>query len=319
MLVYDVSFVQDEKPTFPTGVRQATLSEIAKTDILFLCVPISQIEHTCKEISPLLAAQTIVVDVCSVKVYPVKIMLETLSPTQPIIATHPLFGPDSVARLGLPGRKVIFSPIRATTEQALLVRNIFEKLELVIIETTPDNHDQQMARSQALVHFLGRAFADLKLTEQEISTPNYESLLRIHDLVNNDTWELFFDMQRHNPYASSMRSTLRKSLADLEERIRVSEESLPLNEGTFMLRRSMIDNLDSELIKIIAHRIKIGRSIQEYKKSQGLPVTDLDREDELTQKHNEWVQKTGIENSTLIKEMFKNIISEVKHEVKNAK
>jgi prephenate dehydrogenase len=69
------------------------------------------------------------------------------------------------------------------------------------------------------VHLLGRALASLNLEKQEISTPDYESLLNISSLVNNDTWQLFFDMQRYNPYAEEMRRTLRASLDDLETRI----------------------------------------------------------------------------------------------------
>ncbi|MEK7624101.1 MAG: hypothetical protein AAB408_05595 [Patescibacteria group bacterium] len=57
------------------------------------------------------------------------------------------------------------------------------------------------------------------MTEHEISTTDYESLLRVKALTNNDTWQLFFDMQRFNPFAKKIREELMKSLEKLNERI----------------------------------------------------------------------------------------------------
>jgi len=219
-LVYDQKWEPAESaPTLPKPLEAAGLEQVAGSDLLFLSVPISQLEACCRRLSPLLSAHTIVVDVCSVKVHPAKVMRDTLKPDQPLVGTHPLFGPDSVARLGLPGRKIVLCRLRASSQQTQVVRAIFERLKLQIIETTPDEHDQQMARSQALVHLLGRALTKLSLGAQEISTPDYESLLNISSFVNNDSWQLFFDMQRYNPYAQQMRLALRASLDDLEARI----------------------------------------------------------------------------------------------------
>ena len=216
-LVYDQKWERaDSVPALPKPLEAASLDQVAGSELLFLSVPISELETCCRGLAPLLSARTIVVDVCSVKLHPAKVMQHTLRSDQPLIGTHPLFGPDSVARLGLPGRKIVLCRLRASSEQTQVVRAILERLKLQIIETTPDEHDQQMAHSQALVHLLGRALAKLSLGAQEISTPDYESLLNISSLVNNDSWQLFFDMQRYNPYAQQMRLALRASLDELE-------------------------------------------------------------------------------------------------------
>lgn len=220
-LVYDSKWDRHgARPALAPPLAQASLKQVAECDILFLAVPISQIEACCQRLAPELSSDTIVVDVCSVKIHPAKVMQTTLRRDQPLIGTHPLFGPDSVARLGLEGRKIVLCRLRAASEEVKAVRSILELLKLHIIESTPEEHDRQMAHSQALVHLLGRALASLSLGQQEISTPDYESLLNISSLVNNDTWQLFFDMQRYNPYAQQMRRTLRASLDDLEARIR---------------------------------------------------------------------------------------------------
>ncbi len=203
--------------------RKKKINNVLNVDLLFLLVPISEIKNVCKKISKKLQTNVIVADACSVKVKPVKDMLAELAKGQPIIATHPLFGPDSVERFGLMGQKIVVSPIRATKRQLSMLEDIFKKMELKIIHTTPEEHDRQMARSQALVHFLGRGLAKLNLREQKISTPDYQSLLRINDLVNNDTWQLFFDMEIHNPYARSARTELIESLKKLESKIQKYE------------------------------------------------------------------------------------------------
>ncbi len=203
--------------------RKKKIDDVLNVDLLFLLVPISEIKNVCKEISRKLPIGVVVADACSVKVKPVKDMLAELAEGQPIIATHPLFGPDSVERFGLMGQKIVVSPIRATKRQLSMLEDIFKKMELKIIHTTPEEHDKQMARSQALVHFLGRGLAELNLCQQEISTHDYQSLLRIDDFVNNDTWQLFFDMEVHNPYARKARTKFIVSLEKLENKIQKYE------------------------------------------------------------------------------------------------
>lgn len=313
MLVFDNKFSgAGNMPEDAHGLRFAPLSEVAQADILFIAVPVADFANLCQEISSLLSPKTMVVDTCAVKVYPAKIMDAVLPVHQPRAATHPLFGPDSVARLGLAERKLVFCPLNLNDKQRTELLNLFTELKLTVIQTTPDDHDRQMARSQALVHFFGRALEDLHLEDQEISTPDYESLLRINSLVNNDTWQLFFDMQTYNPYTPFMRLTLRQSLSDLDEKIRQAGETKAPDDGTFFLWRAMIDQLDHELINLISHRLKVGERIQEYKKLRALPVTDLARERELDKSYDQWIAEAGIEQKKAVKQILQKIIHEVK-------
>jgi len=210
---------------FDEGIHAVSLEEVCDVDMLFLLVPISRFERACEDVADKLRSDTIVVDACSVKVHPVEVMTRVLSSTQPIIATHPLFGPDSVARDGIAGQRIVVYPVRIEQEQYNVFEQLLEAIELQIINATPDEHDRQMARSQSLVHFLGRGMAALELSEQLLATPDYTSLVRIHDLVNNDTWELFYDMQVYNPYATYMRSGLLETLQRLDREIAKRRDS----------------------------------------------------------------------------------------------
>jgi prephenate dehydrogenase len=116
-----------------TAVRFAPLRDVVKADLLFLLVPISQMENICKKIAPLLTGKTVVIDACSVKVEPVKAMKKWLPKRQNIIATHPLFGPDSVKRFGLKNRKIVVCNVNATQEQLRSFEAILRRLGLNVI------------------------------------------------------------------------------------------------------------------------------------------------------------------------------------------
>ncbi len=193
--------------------------ELIDADFIFLLVPISDFKACCKSIADLLHPKTIVVDACSVKMHPAQVMRAVFSRAQPLIATHPLFGPDSVRQSGLKGKKVVISYLRASKEVRKYFERIIRDLQLVTIRSTPRTHDQQMARSQALVHFIGRGLESLKLRPQSIATPDYETLLRMADLVHHDTQQLFRDMQTFNPYSKRIRQILLKNLQRVESRL----------------------------------------------------------------------------------------------------
>jgi prephenate dehydrogenase len=131
-------------------------------------------------------------------------MLERLPAHVPILATHPMFGPDSAADT-LQGMKIALCPVRI--EPALLrkIRDYLKEKQLTVIETTAEDHDRQIAVSLSLTHFIGRSLADFGAEPLSIDTEGYKRLLHILGVVEHDTWQLFVDMNRYNPYATGTR------------------------------------------------------------------------------------------------------------------
>lgn len=198
------------------GVRIESLQKVAKSSIVLLCVPISQIRSVLMEIVPHLVENSLVVDTCSVKGYPV-FQMETILPSHvEILGTHPLFGPDSAAR-GLQGKKIVLCPIRI--RDLSTVKSFLNRLGLNVLISSPQNHDRLMASTQVIVQFLGRAFLEIGLTRQDMATPGYETLINILDVVQNDTWELFRDLQTFNRFAKEMREKLIDSLTTVNQRL----------------------------------------------------------------------------------------------------
>ena len=127
-----------------------------------------------------------------------------------------MFGPDSAAG-GLAGLPMILCPERIGEERlAGQWRGFFAGLGLRVLTMSPGEHDRQAARTQGLTHYLGRVLAGLELEESPIGTLGYRKLLEIIEQTCHDSWQLFLDLQRYNPYTRGMRERLSRSLAAID-------------------------------------------------------------------------------------------------------
>lgn len=196
------------------------LEELCKLPVIFLCVPMRTMPEMLEKISPFLTPGTLIVDTCSVKMEPVRWMKEILPESINILATHPMFGPES-AKEGLSGLPVMMHPIRMDSAQYDEWAHFFRSIGLMVVEMTPEEHDRQAARSQALTHMIGRTLNTMNIEETPIGTLWYQKLLAICKQVEKDSPALFLDMQMLNPYAPHMRTEFenawKKVCADLTE------------------------------------------------------------------------------------------------------
>ncbi|MDP6599937.1 MAG: prephenate dehydrogenase/arogenate dehydrogenase family protein [Candidatus Woesearchaeota archaeon] len=189
----------------------ASLEEVCKKDVVIPCVPISQFEETLNEIKGLLKENSLIIDVCSVKEYPVEVMKKILPEKTQILATHPMFGPDSAAE-SLKDRKVVLCKVRIDDDKHEEIKEYLDKKDLIVIETTPEEHDKEIAKSLLLTHFIGRGLIDFGAADLDIDTEGHRRLISILDTVKNDTGQLFEDMNRYNKNSKKVREDFIKSL-----------------------------------------------------------------------------------------------------------
>lgn len=205
------------------GAVPADMAQAAGQRVVILSVPISRMADFLKEIAPLVVPDAVVVDVCSVKVYPVQWMTTLLPPSVDILATHPMFGPDSAAT-SLLDRKIVLCKTRISDARYDKIKSYLKARGLVVIETTPEEHDRQIAMSLCLTHFIGRSLEASGTGELIIDTEGYKRLLHILEVVTHDTWQLFVDMNRYNPYAENSRRAFMDAMKTIEERLKNEEE-----------------------------------------------------------------------------------------------
>ncbi|HEY8401479.1 MAG TPA: prephenate dehydrogenase/arogenate dehydrogenase family protein [Cytophagaceae bacterium] len=205
------------------GVKWGTLEEVASKDMVALAVPVQFLEELLIEIQQLVNPKALVFDVSSVKVKPVELMMKYLPTTTDIIGTHPLFGPQS-GKNGIEGLNLVICPVRTKKPQSL-ARFFTKELKLNVLERTPVVHDQQMAYVQALTHFIGRAVNEMDIPDVEQKTPAYQFLLNIKRNLGQDSLDLFYTIERENPYAKDVRKHFMEELLNLNRRIESGEKA----------------------------------------------------------------------------------------------
>ena len=216
--------VYDSDPTKTKGLAEsAPFAEVVKADVLMLSVPISAIKGICEEIAPHLKAGQIVVDTCSVKERPIRWMEEKLPPDVGILGTHPLFGPDS-GKDGIAGLKIALCPVRIPSAEYEEIKNFLQARELVLVETTAEEHDRQIALSQAIFHLIAQAVKQLEWGVKPISTPGPETFYRLVKTVQRDTDQLFHDIERENPYAAEYRREFINEVLRLDKELRSRQQ-----------------------------------------------------------------------------------------------
>lgn len=205
----------------PEEMTIAELEEVAACDIVVIGVTVQAFDALLPRIAPVIKDGALVLDVASVKVKPAELMLQHLPSHCDIIATHPLFGPES-GRNGIAGLKCVVAPVR-TTRLAEVVSFLTEKLELEVLEKSPEEHDQEMAWVQGLPHYVVRALQDLNPPSSELATPAYQHLRKVQELLCNDSEELFMTIEKENPCAAEVRRRFLKHLQEIDAAIQKSK------------------------------------------------------------------------------------------------
>ena len=183
------------------GVAFGSLKDAASRDIVVVAVPVVAMRGVFAALAPDLAPGTLVIDVGSVKMLPVEWMTQVLPAHVDIVATHPLFGPQS-ARDSLAGLRFVVCPVRGDRHDAVAAYG--RSLGLTVTVTTPEEHDREMAYVQALTHLIGRSLVNLGIPDEQLKTPSYQHLLELCTLIGADTFELFTAIQTQNPFAAEV-------------------------------------------------------------------------------------------------------------------
>jgi prephenate dehydrogenase len=197
----------------------ATLAQACAQEVVVLCVPMAAFEATVRRIKALVRPGALVVDTCSVKGRPVAAMKRWLPRSVSLLGTHPNFGPDSAAE-SLKGRTIVLCRVRMAGEAYRRAKLALERKGLNVVELTPREHDRRMASSLVLTHFIGRALVAYGAKTTGVDTEGYKRLLRILETVQNDSWQLFEDMNRFNDFAEPMRRRFIAALKATDRKVR---------------------------------------------------------------------------------------------------
>lgn len=179
-----------------------TVSTVNDCDLVIPAVPTESFAAVIRTISPLLKKHSIVMDVCSVKIYPLSVMKKELRDDILIIASHPMFGPGTVAKLenDWTGLRIVMERVRGEKSEYLEIREAFVRAGFDVVEMTSENHDRYAAEFHFTAHVIAALVKKIQLSRSPIDTRSVESLFDFAEMVQTDDTKLLKDMYTYNPF-----------------------------------------------------------------------------------------------------------------------
>jgi prephenate dehydrogenase len=200
-------FVYDTRPAgVPRAskrIHAAPLPIVASRPVVILAVPVSSMREALRAMAPYLVPGSLLIDVGAVKSLPSRWMKAAVPASVSILATHPLFGPDSAAR-SLRGRIVVLCPVRIGAARLRAVRRALHRKGVVTRVMKAEEHDRMAAETILATQYVGRLVAHAHLTRWPAVTANYARLLAMVEIARKDSVDLFVDMARYNPHGRAV-------------------------------------------------------------------------------------------------------------------
>jgi len=310
----------DPHAPVPEALRARTLADLADgAELVIVAVPVPHMESAFASLRPLLSPAQIVIDVGSVKVEPARLMAKTFDRTIPWVATHPLFGPTSLA-LGERPLRVVVCPNPLHPEAVRRTTALFERIGCQVIEQDPEAHDRAMAFTHALAFFVAKGLLDAGAPSQApYAPPSFQAIARTIESVRSDAGHLFEALHRENPYAREARHRLLDALTDIDHRLEQAASApkgaspslaipnLGAQSPELRETRELIDDLDRQLITLLAQRAQLSRRAARAKAELGRGVYDPQREALLVAARRLTAVELGLDPDS-ISEIFEAIL-----------
>jgi len=239
-----------ETADFTTAVQNA--------DTVMICVSIDAFEDVVKKIAPFVREGQPVLDICSVKEQPVKIMHQHLRKGL-ILGTHPVFGPGSK---GVKHKAYILTPTNAKEQTfAEKYKGWLEKVGARVFIMTPKRHDELMSVVLGLPHFVGLVACDTLLEQADfpdtktVAGTTYRMLFTLAEVTALETPDLYASLQMGLPQMGKIEAQF---IAKAEEWLNLvkHKDSVAMVKKMAELK-SKLAKLDSEFEKSYATMYKM--------------------------------------------------------------
>jgi len=215
--LYDTSPGKAARLAKKLGAKSLDLRQLALSDIVVIAVPVQKIEGVLKQLAPMLKPGTLVLDVASVKLKPIRQMKRILPQSVDILGTHPLFGPQT-GKNGIKGLNIVLCDVRGK-RAACVGLFLRKKLGLTVHQATPEVHDRELAYVQGLTHMLMKVVVALDLPRFRFTTKTYDYLQQMIEMIRYDSDELFRAIARENPFSGEAKKRFFAAARQLEKNL----------------------------------------------------------------------------------------------------
>lgn len=320
----------DPRGAVPAEVALASLAELAQAcRTLVLAVPLGVMREVLLALRPSLTAAHTVFDVGSVKLHPSAALAEVLGAEVPWVATHPLFGPNSIA-LGERPLRVVICPNAQHPAAVARVTALYRELGCLPEAQDADAHDRAMAHTHALTYFITKGMLEIGIDQQlENAPPSFRAMARTIEAVRSDAGHLFTALHRENPHAGPARQRFLAALLAADQALtsptdastsdaEAAAEEIPVGlphpaeaplDGSAELSRvrRAIDDGDRQLLALLERRARLALRAGEVKAELGREVLDASREQRLLADRTRWGAELGLD-AEAIEEIFGAIL-----------
>ncbi len=186
-----------------TYEKALSWEEVAWCDLVFPCVPLARFEDCIDRLVPLLWKDTILVDVCTVKSMPISCLQKYIGVRY--LCTHPMFGPQSYKKQGnsLADLRIVLCDSTLPIDLYDAWVTVLNNLWLKVLEMTADEHDQKLASTLFLTHYIAQIVYAGEFDRTDIDTVTFWYLMDAVESVSEDK-DLFLDVWRYNPYCKEI-------------------------------------------------------------------------------------------------------------------
>jgi prephenate dehydrogenase len=192
------------------SVETADFVEAVKNaDRVLICVSIDAFEEVVKKISSAVRDGQIVMDICSIKDFPVKTMHKHLKKGL-ILGMHPVFGPGSTT---IENKTFVLTPTNSQEEAfAKDFKKWLETKKARVFVMAPQKHDELMSVVLGLPHFLGLVVCDTLLEQidypetKHVAGTTYRMLFTLAEATALENPELFSSLQFSLPEMEKIES-----------------------------------------------------------------------------------------------------------------
>jgi len=185
------------------GVKIAdNVNAVKNADRVLICVPIENFEDVVKEIHSYIQPNQVVMDICSIKEIPVKIMHKYIK-TGITLGMHPIFGPGVKS---IENQTFVLTPVASKEKMfAKEFKSWLEQRRTNVFIMSPKKHDELMSVVLGLPHFLGLVVCDTLmnypdfLETKKVAGASYKMLLTLAEAVASEETEFYTSLQMNFP------------------------------------------------------------------------------------------------------------------------
>jgi prephenate dehydrogenase len=216
---------------------------VQKADRVMICVSINAFEDVVKKISPVVRKGQVIMDICSIKESPVKIMHQHLKGAL-VLGTHPVFGPGSN---GVKHKAFILTPTNVEEQGfAEAYQKWLEQEGARVFIMTPKRHDELMSVVLGFPHFLGVVACDTLLEQanypetKKVAGTTYRMLFTLAEATALEIPDLYATLQLNLPEIGNIEKLFMEKAQEWLNLIKQKDASAIINR---------MEQLKTKLIK----------------------------------------------------------------------